>query len=156
MVNIWLLFLWKGKSQQKELGPFPAWPDLPRQPVLLSAALSSLPDAMFPRDITCFHAFGPMWMLCLLAYDAHALFQSFLNSRLKCHQLWEAFPITPDSDSQCSHGPLSKHLWYDHDNPHIPALIPLCAAHAAKTGTGSPLTILASGVARCLLAQSPV
>lgn len=52
-------------------------------------------------------------MLYSLACEARALSQSFFNSRLRCHQAWEAFPppqaVTPV--------PLPEHLQGGQDTP---------------------------------------
>lgn len=128
-------------------GPSQPGPDLPGQP----AALCSLPDAMLPRSATCFPAFGPMRMLCLLACDAHTLSQSCLTSQLRCHWLWEAFPITPGSDSRCSPGPPSEPLQYD-------LMLPVCLPclhielHSPQGQGLGPLAPPASGLSHCLLA----
>lgn len=79
-----------------------------------------------------------------------------LSSTLGSNVTNSGRPFPSPQTVKGSHGPLSKHLWYDHDTPDVPALLPLWAAHVGKTGIGSPLTILASGVAHCLLAQSPM
>ena len=105
MINIWLLFLGKGKSQQKELGQMQGsskpGPDLPGQPPFLSAALPSLPNARFPESQRG-HLFS--WLLdqhgCC-AYLPEMLVPYLSPVRLWVHisPCWEASPITPGSNS---------------------------------------------------------
>lgn len=56
--------------------------------------------------------------------------------------------LTPGSDTF----PLSAHLRCGQDTLHGPALLLHRAVHAAKTGPGASLALVAGGLARCLLA----
>lgn len=147
----YLTVLLRRKKSAERIGSnarsFPAW--LTHPDSLLSSLQPSQPcRCRVPRYTTSFPASGPVHMLYLLACEACALSQSFFNSRLRCHQVWEAFP----SPQAVTPVPLSEHLRCGQDTLHGPALLSHGAVHAAKTGPGASLALVAGGLAHCLLA----